>query len=109
MDTTPAQTEIGWGQILSFLAIAAVFVILSVRATTHLLRLRRSALRPVWLTVWLLAVWLVPALGALLALAYAGPSIPTGLGKAEPSAAPNGGPASQLGNSAVTEGPPSVS
>jgi translation elongation factor EF-G len=28
---------------------------------------------------------------------------------AEPSAAPNGGPATQLGNSRVTEGPPSVS
>jgi hypothetical protein len=28
---------------------------------------------------------------------------------AEPSAAPNGGPATQLGNSGVTEGPPSVS
>jgi hypothetical protein len=30
-------------------------------------------------------------------------------GSAEPSAAPNGGPATQLGNSSVTEGPPSVS
>jgi len=29
--------------------------------------------------------------------------------KAEPGAAPNGGPATQLGNSGVTEGPPSVS
>ena len=29
--------------------------------------------------------------------------------RAEPSAAPNGGPATQLGNSGVTEGPPSVS
>jgi len=29
--------------------------------------------------------------------------------KAEPSAAPNGGPATQPGNSGVTEGPPSVS
>jgi hypothetical protein len=29
--------------------------------------------------------------------------------KAEPGAAPNGGPATRLGNSAVTEGPPSVS
>lgn len=28
---------------------------------------------------------------------------------AEPGAAPNGGPATQLGNSGVTEGPPSVS
>jgi hypothetical protein len=28
---------------------------------------------------------------------------------AEPSASPNGGPATQLGNSGVTEGPPSVS
>jgi hypothetical protein len=28
---------------------------------------------------------------------------------AEPCAAPNGGPATQLGNSGVTEGPPSVS
>jgi len=28
---------------------------------------------------------------------------------AEPNAAPNGGPATQLGNSAITEGPPSVS
>lgn len=28
---------------------------------------------------------------------------------AEPSAPPNGGPATQLGNSSVTEGPPSVS
>jgi hypothetical protein len=28
---------------------------------------------------------------------------------AEPSAAPNGGPATRLGNSGVTEGPPSVS
>jgi hypothetical protein len=27
----------------------------------------------------------------------------------EPGAAPNGGPATQLGNSNVTEGPPSVS
>ena len=31
------------------------------------------------------------------------------LKNAEPSAAPNGGPATQLGNSDVTEGPPSVS
>jgi len=30
-------------------------------------------------------------------------------GTAEPSAPPNGGPATQLGNSGVTEGPPSVS
>ena len=30
-------------------------------------------------------------------------------GLTEPSAAPNGGPATQLGNSGVTEGPPSVS
>jgi hypothetical protein len=30
-------------------------------------------------------------------------------GSAEPSAAPNGGPARHLGNSGVTEGPPSVS
>ena len=30
-------------------------------------------------------------------------------GHAEPGAAPNGGPAAQLGNSGVTEGPPSVS
>jgi hypothetical protein len=30
-------------------------------------------------------------------------------GRAEPCAAPNGGPATQLGNSGVTEGPPSVS
>jgi hypothetical protein len=30
-------------------------------------------------------------------------------GKVEPSAAPNGGPTSPLGNSGVTEGPPSVS
>jgi len=29
--------------------------------------------------------------------------------EAEPSAAPNGGPATQLGNSGVTDGPPSVS
>jgi hypothetical protein len=29
--------------------------------------------------------------------------------EAEPSAAPNGGPATRLGNSGVTEGPPSVS
>jgi hypothetical protein len=29
--------------------------------------------------------------------------------RAEPCAAPNGGPATQLGNSSVTEGPPSVS
>jgi hypothetical protein len=29
--------------------------------------------------------------------------------KAQPCAAPNGGPATQLGNSDVTEGPPSVS
>jgi hypothetical protein len=28
---------------------------------------------------------------------------------AEPNAAPNGGPATQLANSGVTEGPPSVS
>jgi len=28
---------------------------------------------------------------------------------AEPSAAPNGGPATQLGNSGATEGPPSLS
>jgi demethylmenaquinone methyltransferase/2-methoxy-6-polyprenyl-1,4-benzoquinol methylase len=30
-------------------------------------------------------------------------------GNAQPNAAPNGGPATQLGNSSVTEGPPSVS
>jgi len=30
-------------------------------------------------------------------------------GHAEPGAVPNGGPAAQLGNSGVTEGPPSVS
>jgi uncharacterized membrane protein (DUF2068 family) len=30
-------------------------------------------------------------------------------GHAEPSAPPNGGPATQLGNSGVTKGPPSVS
>ena len=30
-------------------------------------------------------------------------------GNSEPDAAPNGGPATQLGNSGVTEGPPSVS
>jgi hypothetical protein len=29
--------------------------------------------------------------------------------RAEPGASPNGGPATQLGNSSVTEGPPSVS
>lgn len=29
--------------------------------------------------------------------------------RAEPGAAPNGGPAAQIGNSGVTEGPPSVS
>ena len=29
--------------------------------------------------------------------------------KAEPDAAPNGGPATRLGNSGATEGPPSVS
>ena len=31
------------------------------------------------------------------------------IARAEPSAAPNGGPATQLGNSDITEGPPSVS
>ena len=33
----------------------------------------------------------------------------TGGSKAEPGTAPNGGPATRLGNSGVTEGPPSVS
>jgi hypothetical protein len=109
MDTTQAQPDIGWGQIVSFLVVAAIFVALSVRATSHLLVLRREAIRPVWMAVWLIVVWLVPALGALLALAYTGPSIRTGLRQAEPDAPPNGGPAAQLGNSGVTEGPPSVS
>jgi hypothetical protein len=37
------------------------------------------------------------------------PEHPKRLGSAEPCAAPSGGPATQLGNSGVTEGPPSVS
>lgn len=36
-------------------------------------------------------------------------SVRARLRNGEPSAAPNGGPATQLGNSGVTEGPPSVS
>lgn len=72
MNTALTHPEFGWGQILCFLAVAAVFVILPVRATAHLLPLRRSTLRLPGLSVWLAVVWLVPCLGALLALAYAG-------------------------------------
>ncbi|HRZ54559.1 MAG TPA: hypothetical protein P5525_03760 [Candidatus Paceibacterota bacterium] len=50
------------------------------------------------------------ALGGYFALLFAISNWPVKpRRKAEPSAAPNGGPATQLGNSGATEGPPSVS
>jgi len=54
----------------------------------------------------------IAAMGTIKAILALGYVISTGTGdlvEAEPCAAPNGGPATQVANSRVTEGPPSVS
>ena len=58
-------------QAASFIAVTAVFVGLSIHATRRVLRSFDTSRDETRMVVWIAVVWMVPMLGALLAMSAA--------------------------------------